>query len=92
MHKKTISFTIIAVILVTGVIFAQDFIWEDISRGNNNIEVIAVHPQNNEIIFAGVSGSILKSDNAGESWRRVLSIRGGLNNINALAFDSFSPA
>ena len=88
MHKKIISFTMVWLIIMAGVLVAQDFTWQDISRGNLDARVLLVNPQESSIIFAGFSGSILKSVNAGQSWRRVLDIRSGLNNINALVFDS----
>ncbi|MBU0548255.1 MAG: hypothetical protein KKH57_05835 [Candidatus Omnitrophica bacterium] len=90
MYKKIISFTMVWLIIMAGVLLAQDFTWEDISRGNHDAQVVLVNVYDSRIIFVGVTGSVLKSDDAGESWRRVLVIRGGLNNINALGFDSSS--
>jgi len=88
MRKKIISFAMVCLVIFPGILLAQDFTWEDISRGNHDGQAIMVSSRDSRIILAGVAGSILKSDNAGESWRRVLAIRGGLNNINVLVFDS----
>ncbi|MDD5282350.1 MAG: hypothetical protein PHF69_06675, partial [Candidatus Omnitrophica bacterium] len=87
MYKKIISFTMVWSIIMANVLLAQDFTWDDISRGNHNAQVLLVNPQDSRIIFAGIAGNILKSDDAGESWRRVLAVRGRLNKINALVFD-----
>ena len=87
MYKKIIAFAMAWLIIMPGVLLAQDFTWEDIGRGSHNAQAILVSSQDKRIILAGVSGSILKSNNAGESWRRVLAIRSGLNNINILKFD-----
>ncbi|MDD5409662.1 MAG: hypothetical protein PHC71_06195 [Candidatus Omnitrophica bacterium] len=88
MWKKVISFVIAWLIIPAGSLLAQDFAWEELSRGNLKAQVVLVNPEDNSIIFAGAAGSIMKSEDAGKSWRRVLSIRGGLNNINALVFAS----
>ena len=87
MWKKIISFTMSWLIVLAGVVLAQDFTWEDIGRANHDAQVLLVNPRDSRIIFTGVPGRVLKSDNAGEGWRRVLAIRGGSNNINALVFD-----
>jgi photosystem II stability/assembly factor-like uncharacterized protein len=87
MLKRIISFTLVWLSITIGGLLAQDFTWQDLSRDNLNIQVILVHSQDSKIIFAGASGNILKSDNAGQSWRSVLMIRSGLRNINALATD-----
>ncbi len=86
MHR---IFSFIAVWLgVTGnVLLAQDLVWEDISRGNSNIQAVSVNPLDNRIIFAGFAGNLLKSDNAGQSWRSVLTIRSRMRNINVLVTD-----
>lgn len=87
MRKKIISFTMVWLVIMSGFVLAQDSTWEDISKGTHDVQVLLINPQDSRIIFAGVSGSILKSNDVGESWRRVLAIRSGLNNINVLVFD-----
>ncbi len=89
MYKKVLSFTVFWFIVFVGVLSAQDFNWEDISRGNYDVQALLVNPDDNRVIFAGVAGGLLKSEDAGKSWRRVLSIRGKFNNINDLTFAPF---
>ena len=88
MRKKIMGIAMAWLISASGVVLAQDFTWEDIGRGNHDAQVVLVSPRDNRVILAGVAGSILKSNDAGESWRRVLVIRSELNNINVLVFDS----
>jgi photosystem II stability/assembly factor-like uncharacterized protein len=87
MYKRIISFTVVWISILAGIIWAQDLVWEDLSRGNHDVQAILVTPWNSKIIFAGLSGSILKSDDAGQSWRVVLTIRSALRNINALVMN-----
>jgi photosystem II stability/assembly factor-like uncharacterized protein len=87
MHKKIIGIAIAWLIIMAGTLSAQDYTWDDISRGNYGTQVVLVNPRENRVIFAGIAGSVLKSNDAGEGWRRVLAVRSGLNNINALGFD-----
>ncbi|MFH1281120.1 MAG: hypothetical protein ABIH91_00150, partial [Candidatus Omnitrophota bacterium] len=65
-------------------LLAQDFTWEDISPEGLDFQAFLVNAQDSKIIFTGQSGNILKSDNAGKSWRRVLAIRSRMRNVNAL--------
>ncbi|MFA5224412.1 MAG: hypothetical protein WC431_04550, partial [Candidatus Omnitrophota bacterium] len=92
MHRKMISFIVAMVWLIIrgNLLLAQDFNWEDISRGNYEAQILLVHPEDDKIIFLGVPGGLLKSVDAGESWRRVLSVRGGSRNISAMKFAPFN--
>ncbi len=87
MRKIVIGFTVVWLGIMTGVIWAQDLDWDDLSRGNHNGQAILVNPNDAKIIFAGTPGNILKSEDAGNSWRAVLSIRGATRDINALAMN-----
>lgn len=91
MHRIVIGFTALWLMLVGDVFTAEDLNWEDISRGNHNAQAIMINQQDNKIIFAGIPGNILKSDDSGKSWRSVLAIRGGMRNINVLSADSTNP-
>jgi len=86
MDKKIISFTMVWFIAIAGVLSAQDINWEDISRGNYDARALLINPEDNRVIFAGVTGGLLKSEDSGKSWRRVLVIRGKPNNINEIVF------
>ncbi len=87
MHKRIISFTVVWVSILVGVIWAQDLTWEDIGRGNLNIQCILIGPENSKIIFAGSGGNVLKSNDSGESWRRVLAAKARGSKINVLVME-----
>ncbi len=88
MKKRVIGFTVVWLVILAGVLLAQDLVWDDISGGNHNVQVILVNPQNNKIIFVGIPGNVLRSQDSGRSWRSVLAIRSGMRNINYLAMDA----
>ena len=65
-------------------LLAADYNWEDIGGENLNCQVLLVNAQESKIIFLGKPGTVLKTDNSGKSWRRVLVVRGRESGINAL--------
>jgi len=85
MQNKIISFTVVWLVAVLGSVWAQELTWEDISRGNHHAQVIFVNPNDNKILFVGLPGNVLKSQDGGKSWRVVLSLRGSRRNINAFS-------
>jgi len=72
---------------LSGLLKAEELAWEDIGRGNLNIQCILIGPENSGIIFAGSSGGILKSEDSGKSWRRVLALSSRERKVNLLLFD-----
>jgi len=87
MNKITICFVVVWICIMVRETVAQDLIWDDIGRENSNAQVVQVYPQDSKIIFAGIPGNIIKTTDAGKSWRNVLSIWSGARNINAIAFN-----
>lgn len=87
MRKLMFSFTVVWLGITASALLAQEFSWEEIGRENHNLQVILVSPQDSKVIFAGSPGNILKSSDAGKSYRNVLAVRGGARNINALVMD-----
>ncbi|MCX5694607.1 MAG: hypothetical protein NT014_05770 [Candidatus Omnitrophica bacterium] len=87
MFKTVFSFAVIWLSIMVNLLLAQDFVWEDIGRENLNCQSFLIDGQNNKIMFIGKSGSILKTDNAGASWRKVLTVRVGFTDINDLAVE-----
>lgn len=67
-------------------IFAQDIIWQDISRGNLNLRTVLVEPDNPKVIYIGSNDTVLKTEDGGETWRNILSIRGQNKVVNFLLF------
>lgn len=58
----------------------DDHVWEDLSYGTGEADftAAAVDPENPRRLWAGASGAVFVSDDAGLSWVRVLEVRGGL--------------
>jgi photosystem II stability/assembly factor-like uncharacterized protein len=84
MYKKVFS-VVVWLNILAGMLLAQDFTWESIGTGNLDFQVVLVSPQNNKIIFAAQSGNLLKSEDGGKDWRRILAIRSRMRNISDLA-------
>ena len=85
MKKIVFSGAMLWLSLAGNVLLAGDFNWEDIGRENLNCQALLVDAQDSKIIFAGKPGNILKTVNAGKSWRRVLALKTRGADINALA-------
>ncbi len=48
--------------------------WEELTTGlppSPKVRVIAVHPLEPNVVFAGASDEMYRSDNRGDSWRRL---------------------
>ncbi|MHB8155122.1 MAG: WD40/YVTN/BNR-like repeat-containing protein [Candidatus Omnitrophota bacterium] len=87
MKKIVFSFAVVWISIMGNALLAGDFNWEDIGRENLNCQTLLVAAQDSKIIFAGKPGNILKTDNAGKSWRRVLAVKARGSDINALAME-----
>ena len=87
MKKIVFSGVVVWLSIVGNVLLAGDFSWEDIGRENRSCQAFLINAQDNKIILAGKPGSILKTDNAGKSWRRVLAVNARGSDINALVVE-----
>lgn len=70
-----------------GFAVAEDFVWEDIGRGNLEVRTVLVHPDYPQVIYLAGDKGVLKTEDAGETWQGFLSIKGQNKIINYLAFD-----
>ncbi len=68
-------------------VFGNDIVWDDIGRGNLNLRTVLVNPDNPRVIYVGSSNAVLKSEDAGTSWRNILSVRGQNKVVNFLLFE-----
>ncbi|MFH0918654.1 MAG: hypothetical protein V1830_05920 [Candidatus Omnitrophota bacterium] len=84
MHKIIFSFAVVWLSVMGNTLLAGDFTWENIGPASLGYQVLLVNAHNNKIIFAAGSGNIFKTDDGGKNWRRILTIRSQLRNINAL--------
>ncbi len=88
MKKYTVVPVVVLFIFATFVsVFSNDIIWDDIGRGNLNLRTVLINPDNPGVIYIGSSNAILKSEDGGENWRRVLSVKGVTRAVNFLLFD-----
>jgi len=89
MRKLIISgiCAVLSLAALNGLLKAEELAWEDIGRGNLNIQCVLSGSENSGIIFAGASGSILKTDDSGKSWRRVLALSSKSHKVNQLLLD-----
>ncbi|MCX5701598.1 MAG: hypothetical protein NTW64_01275 [Candidatus Omnitrophica bacterium] len=88
--KKYIVVLAVAWVFVVsflGRVSASDLVWEDIARGNMNVRTVLVGSDNSNIIYIGSEQGIFKSEDGGESWRNILSIKGQNKVVNFLLFE-----
>lgn len=86
--KKYVVVLAVAGVLVLGflvAIFALEGVWEDIGRPNRDVNTVLVGPDS-RLIYIGSEKGIFKSEDAGQSWRNILSIRGTNRKVNFLLF------
>jgi len=65
---------------------AADLEWQDIGRENTGAHCLLINPVKPNIIFAGTKRGVVKTEDSGNSWRRVLNLGGVNKNINQLVF------
>ena len=84
------------VVLLSGVLLFFSFraasngeriIWQEIGRGNLNLKTVLVNLQDNRVIYIGTDRGVLKTEDGGESWRIILSVKGQNRAANFLSFD-----
>jgi hypothetical protein len=58
------------------------FVWEDVSLGlaTTDLQSVAILPNDPRVVFVAGSGMVFRTDDAGDSWRMVLRVRGGAQN------------
>lgn len=66
---------------------AENYCWRNISGHYGGVQSIAVSPDDSGVIFAGTrQGVVLKTEDAGNNWRPVLSISGAKPSVNRIIF------
>ncbi len=65
----------------------DDRVWEDVSFGTGEADftAVAVAPDNPRQLYLGAGGSVFVSTDAGNTWRRVLDVRGGARGAASFA-------
>ncbi len=67
-------------------LIGAEIAWEEIGKDNLDLKTVLVNPEAPSIIFIGSKKGIFKSEDGGDSWRNILSIRGQNREINFLLF------
>ncbi len=67
--------------------------WVSLSKGLNELDIrsLAVHARDAAVIFAGSERRVFKTVNGGNSWKQVMSVRGGGNSVKFIYTDPSSP-
>jgi hypothetical protein len=88
MKKYVVVLAAVVLFIFVSVVgaFAEDIIWEDIAGGNSDLKVALLNPDNPKVIYAGSGSTVIKTEDGGENWRSILSIRGQNKAINLLSF------
>ncbi|MFA5144406.1 MAG: hypothetical protein WC723_00140 [Candidatus Omnitrophota bacterium] len=67
---------------------AEEISWQDIGEGNADIRTVLVQPDNPRVIYIGSGNGVLKTEDAGKSWRNILLIKGQSKAVNSLLFSA----
>lgn len=87
MNKYIVILTIVGILVFRISAFAQDLVWGDISRGNLDVKTVLVQPDNPAIIYLGSKNGVFKTEDNGENWRNILSLKGENRVVNFLLCD-----
>jgi len=91
--KKAVLILVTAVLVMLFFkifVFAFEATWQDISGANLNLKSLLVNPDNPRFIYTGSDKGVFKSEDAGVSWRNVLSISGKNKTINFISASSLA--
>jgi len=75
---------IVFLFLVSTQGFAGDSVWEEISDGVMNVSAALINPASEQEIIIGTDKAILKTTDAGSSWRPVLLLKGSNSRVNLI--------
>jgi len=68
--------------------FANEIVWQNISRENSGLKTVLINPDNPGIIYVGANNGVFKTEDSGANWRNILSVRGQNRTVNFLLFDA----
>ena len=71
--NRLVLLILFLLVLGTGLnVYAQHPEWQDIGSGNTHFSAVWVNPDDRLMILAGSGNTILKTEDGGKSWKRVL--------------------
>ncbi|MDD2679643.1 MAG: hypothetical protein PHO03_02410 [Candidatus Omnitrophica bacterium] len=87
--KKIMAILVIGVLsLLTENAWASEPKWQEISRGVVNVKAVLIAEEDVKVIYIGTDKGVFKTEDAGGTWRNILSLGGGNHAVNYLAFVS----
>lgn len=75
---------VILILISVSEVFPAEFHWQNIGRENLKVKTLLLNPEQEQAIYLGSENGVFKSEDAGASWRNVLSIRAGRGCVNFL--------
>ncbi|MCX5695268.1 MAG: hypothetical protein NTW18_01180 [Candidatus Omnitrophica bacterium] len=85
---KKVIVVLAALVLVSGKAWSSEPEWQEVSRGIVNVRSVLVSPDNPKVIYAGADKGVFRTEDAGNTWRNILSVRGDSRAVNYLIFDA----
>lgn len=68
-------------------LLAKENSWEEIGKGYFDLRVVLVDRDNPGSIYIGANNTIFKTEDSGQTWRSIFSLRGQNNTVNFLLND-----
>ncbi len=84
MKVKVVVWLVLVIFCWLGQGFAQD--WQEIGSGYADFYAVLADPDNPLFLLAADKSAVIKSIDAGKSWKRVLVLRGANQRVNQLVF------
>lgn len=89
MNKIRTALIVLFLLIVNNTmeVVAGEVVWEELSRGKADLNTVIVQKDNPKVIYIGAKGGIFKTQNSGQTWRTMFSVRGQNNDVRFLLFD-----
>jgi len=65
--------------------------WQEVSKGISNVKTVLINKANPKVIYIGTDKGVFVSQDNGNTWRNILSVRGANRTINYLTYSLFDP-
>jgi len=88
MKQGTLLLAVVLILCFGGSGFANGLDWQEISRGELNVNTVLINPGNSRNIYFGSAKGVFMTDDAGLNWRNALLANGENKSINFLQADS----
>ncbi|MDD4939209.1 MAG: hypothetical protein PHE18_06535 [Candidatus Omnitrophica bacterium] len=86
-HVLTLAKVFLLVFAHAALVLGDNIVWEEIGGSNLDLRTVLTDPGNPRSVYIGSNNAVFKTEDGGESWRNILSIRGNNRAVNFLSFD-----